>query len=76
MSRSPFQNVDVLTNSPQKSGKNETARSLTPQQNSERQERLAKALRENLLKRKEQMRARLLKIEETLNQAPAEAAEV
>ncbi|WP_331256043.1 hypothetical protein [Candidatus Bealeia paramacronuclearis] len=65
-----------MTKVPQVPNENDAPALLTPQQSRERQERLAKALRENLLKRKEQMRARLIQMEAALNQNYEKDSEV
>ncbi len=65
MSRTVFQDLDVMT-STSRSRKTQSPSPGVAQQQAEREARLAKALRENLLRRKEQMRARIQKLEESL----------
>jgi len=66
MKRAIFQDLDVMTSTPRPTNRNYSKNPGIAQQQAEREARLARALRENLLRRKEQMRARIQKIEESL----------
>jgi hypothetical protein len=64
MMRDVFMEIEILDNPPKYANKNAISFSLRQKLEEERKERLAEALRENLRKRKEQMRARLKLIAE------------